>query len=67
MCGLNALAKKSAYVEPSGYNGKKLGTACYFVTHQDQAAKWRHRVILSVVSNKHLGKVISKETHLKTC
>lgn len=55
------LAKKGAYVEPSGYNGKKLGTAYYFVTHQDQAAKWRRRGILSMVSNKHLGKEINKK------
>ena len=65
MCGLNNLAKKGAYIEPSGYSGKKLGTAHYSVTHQVQIAEWKHCGIVSVVSNKHLGEEISKGTHLK--
>jgi len=66
VCGLKDLVKRGAYIEPSGYNGRELGSNYYLITHRDQTAKWRHRGILSVVSNKHLGEEISKGTHLKT-
>lgn len=60
------LAKRGAYIEPSGYTGKNSGTANYFLTSCDQSVKWRHRGNVSAVSNEHLGVEISNGAHLKT-